>query len=89
MGVAGTIAGDGDGLFFFSFLRNAAVTIPAEGTKRPGPFSVGNCESCTRTIYTIPGSMKVGEYGLTRGTCVVASCLEGVAVAGMLWISWV
>ena len=34
-----------------------------------------------------PGSMEVGEYGLTRGTCFVASCLEVVAVAGMLWFS--
>ena len=32
--------------------------------------------------------MEAGEYGLTRGTCFVASRLEVVAVAGVLWISW-
>ena len=32
--------------------------------------------------------MEAGEYGLTRGTCLVASRLEVVAVAGLLWISW-
>ena len=32
--------------------------------------------------------MEAGEYGLTRGTCFVASRLEFVAVAGLLWISW-
>ena len=31
--------------------------------------------------------MEAGEYGLTRGMCVVESCLEVVAVAGLLWIS--
>ena len=31
--------------------------------------------------------MKAGEYGLTRGTCLVARRLEVVAVAGLLWIS--
>ena len=31
--------------------------------------------------------MEAGEYGLTRGTCFVARCLEVVAVAGLLWIS--
>ena len=30
-----------------------------------------DCESCTRPISTNPGSMEAGEYGLTRGTCVV------------------
>ena len=47
-----------------------------------------DCESCTRPISTKPGSMEAGEYGLTRGTCFVASCLEVAAVAGLLWISW-
>ena len=28
------------------------------------------------------------EYGLTRGTCLVARRLEVVAVAGLLRISW-
>ena len=45
-------------------------------------------ESCTRTISTSPGSMEAGEYGLTRGTRFVASCLEVVAVAGLMWVSW-
>ena len=45
-------------------------------------------ESCSRPISTIPGSMEAGEYGLTCGTCFVARCLEVVAIAGLLWISW-
>ena len=32
--------------------------------------------------------MEAGEYGLTRGTCVVSRRLEVVAVAWLLWISW-
>ena len=32
--------------------------------------------------------MEAGEYGLTRGTCFVASRLEVVAVAVLLWILW-
>ena len=36
-----------------------------------------------------PGSMEAGEYGLTRGTCFAAHRLEVVAVAGLLWISYV
>ena len=51
-------------------------------------FSIGNCESCTRPIFTNPGSMEAIEPGLTRWTCFVASRLEVVAVAGLLWISW-
>ena len=47
-----------------------------------------DCESCTRLISTNPGSMEAGECGLTRGTCFDAYCLEVVAVAGLLWISW-
>ena len=47
-----------------------------------------DCESCARPISTNSGSMEASEYGLTRGTCFVASRLEVVAVAGMLWISW-
>ena len=38
-------------------------------------------------IPTNPGSIDAGEYGLTRGTCYIASRLEVVAVAGLLWIS--
>ena len=41
-----------------------------------------------RPISTNPGSIKAGEYGLTRGTCFVARRLEVVAVAGLLRISW-
>ena len=33
------------------------------------------------------GSMELGDYGLTRGTCFVARRLEVVVVAGLLWIS--
>ena len=47
-----------------------------------------DCRSCTRPISTNPGSMEAGESGLTRGACFVASRLEVVAVAGLLWISW-
>ena len=47
-----------------------------------------DCESCTRPISTNSGSMEADEYGLTRGTCVVARRLELVAVAGLLWLSW-
>ena len=32
--------------------------------------------------------MVAGVHGLTRGTFFVASRLEVVAVAGLLWISW-
>ena len=47
-----------------------------------------DCESCTKPIYTNPGSMEAGEYGLTRRTCFLACRLELDAVAGLLWISW-
>ena len=47
-----------------------------------------DCDSCTRPIPTNPGSMEAGEYGLTRGTCFVASRLEVVTVARLLWTSW-
>ena len=32
--------------------------------------------------------MEAGECGRTRGTCFVAVCLEVVAVAGLMWVSW-
>ena len=48
-----------------------------------------DCDSCTRTSSTNPGSMGAGECGLTRGTCFVARRLELVAVAGLLWIGMV
>ena len=32
--------------------------------------------------------MEAGQYGLTRGTCLLACCLELDAVARLLWISW-
>ena len=47
-----------------------------------------DCESCTRPIFTNPGSMEAEEYGLTGGTCFLACRLEVDAVAGLLWISW-
>ena len=47
-----------------------------------------DCESCTRPISTISGSIEAGKNGLTRGTCFFARCLEVVAVAGLLWLSW-
>ena len=40
-----------------------------------------------RPISTNPGSIEA-DYGLKRGTCFVASRLEMVAVAGLMWISW-
>ena len=46
-----------------------------------------DCESCTKPISTNPGYMEAGEYGLTRGVCLVANPLEVVAVAGLLRIS--
>ena len=47
-----------------------------------------DCKNCTRPISTNPGSMKAGEYGLTRGTCFAARRLELGAVVGRLSISW-
>ena len=47
-----------------------------------------DCESCTRPLSTNSGSMEAGEYGLTRGTRLVARNLEVGAVARLLWISW-
>ena len=47
-----------------------------------------DCESCERPISTNPGSMEAGEHGLTRGARFVAVCLEVVAVAGLMWVSW-
>ena len=46
-----------------------------------------DCENYTRPIFTNPGSMEAGEYGLTRGTRFVACRLDVVAVAGLLWNS--
>ena len=48
-----------------------------------------DCERCTRPTSTNPVSMEAGKYGLTCGTCFVASRPEVVvAVAGLLSISW-
>ena len=47
-----------------------------------------DCESCTKPIFTNPGSVGAGEHGLVRGTFFVARRLEVVAVAELLWISW-
>ena len=49
-----------------------------------------DCESCTRPISTNPGSMEAGEYGLTRGTCFVASHLEvSPGCCGFRGVFWV
>ena len=45
-------------------------------------------ESCTKPISSNPGPMDARDYGLTRGTCFVACCLEVVVVTGLLRISW-
>ena len=45
-------------------------------------------ESCTRPISTNPGSMEAGEHGLTREARFVTVCLEVVAVAWLMWVSW-
>lgn len=42
------------------------------------------CARCMKPIFTNPRP----EYGLTRGTCVVARSLEKVAVASLLWRRW-
>ena len=47
-----------------------------------------DCESCKRSISTNPGSTEAGEYGATREACFVALCLEVVAVAELMWVSW-
>ena len=47
-----------------------------------------DCESCTRPIFTNPGSMEAAEHGQTRGTCFFARRLEVVAIAGLMWVSW-
>ena len=46
------------------------------------------CESCTRPISTNPGSMEAGEHAQTRVARFVTVCLEVVAVAGLMWVSW-
>ena len=46
-----------------------------------------DCESGTRPIFIKPGSMEAGKNVLTRGTCFVTCRYEGVADAGLLWIS--
>ena len=39
-----------------------------------------DCQSCTRPIYTHPGSMEAGEHGPTCGTWVFTHRLEVLAV---------
>ena len=81
-----------DVFFFCDFFFFIERTRPAACTRPPRRIYLSStstdCEICTRTISTNPGSMEAGEYGLTRGTCFVARRLEAVAVAGFLWISW-
>ena len=38
-----------------------------------------DCESCTRPIFTNPGSVEAGEFRLTRGTCFANRWDEMVA----------
>ena len=83
-----TIAGGGDGLFFYLFSEMLLKKTGRGNEATEGVFSIGNCKSCTRPISTNPGSMEAGEYGLARGTCFLACRLELHAVAGLLWISW-
>ena len=74
-------------IFFFSFER----TRPAASMRTSFLIYLSTsteCESCTKPIYTNPGSTEAGEDVLTRGTCFVARRLGVVAVAGLLWISW-
>ena len=47
-----------------------------------------NCESCTRPISTNPLSMEAGKYGPTCGARFFVVCVEVVAVAGLMWVSW-
>ena len=89
MGVAVTIAGGGDRLFFPFFSELLSNKKTGRGNEAAeAVFFIGICESCTRPISTNPGSMKAGEYGITRGTRFLACRLELDAVAGLLWISW-
>ena len=78
-------------MFFFSIFSPLERTRPAASMGPPCLICLStstDCESCTRPISTCPESMKVDEYGLTRGMCFVAHRLEEVAVAGLLWIPW-
>ena len=84
MGVAVTIAGGGDGLFFYLFSEMLLKKTGRGNEATEGVFSIGNCKSCTRPISTNPGSMEASEYGLTRWTYFVARRLEVIAVAGLL-----
>lgn len=43
------------------------------------------CDSCTWPTSTNPESTKAGELGLSCWTCFIASRLELVAVAVLLW----
>ena len=89
MGVAVTIAGGGGGLFLLFFSELLSNKKTGRGNEAAeAVFFIGICESCTRPISTNPGSMKAGEHGLTRGARFVAVCLELVAVAGLMWVSW-
>ena len=72
-------------LFFFERTRAAASMRPPCLIFRSTSI---DWESCTRPISTKSGSMEVREYELTCGACFVASRLETVGVARLLWISW-
>ena len=78
------------GFFFrFYFLRTHTACCKYEAASCLNYLSTStDCESCTMPISTNQGSMDAREYGLTRGTRFVARCLEVVAVAGLMWVSW-
>ena len=83
MGVAVTIAGGGDGLFFSIFSELLSKKKTGQGNEATEcVLPKGNWESCTRPISTNPESMEASEHGLTRWTCFVARRLEVVAVPG-------
>ena len=82
---------DFSSVFFFDFffLRTHTACCKYEAASCLIYLSTStDCESCTRPISTNQGSMEAGEYGLTCGTRFVARCLEVVAVAGLMWVSW-
>ena len=88
-GFRGVFLVGADFFVFFSifvFSSNAHGLLQVRGRLLPHFYlsTSTDFEGCTRPISTNPGSMKAGEYELTRGTCFVTRRLELVAVDG-LW----
>ena len=85
------VLGEADfSVFSFSIFFFFERTRPAGSMSPPCLIYLstsGDCESSTRPISKNPGSMEMGEYGLTRGTCFFARRLELVVVAGLMWVS--